>query len=281
MNEKLENYLEELINEDILKYSLSDENVKYLHLKSPCRIDISESVTKRMKEEYQPEVEKGGILVAELSKIGDVTHVVVNDVIYIKNASETPHRSYRFDGNEEKDAYNKTIFNKEKTTFPIRFHTHPNNSKNPITNLMQYALQSNTSKGDQLASKFPIKIGEINLLMPRGVMVCSEFQGRMFLGFYNGMIAPFEFKEHRQEQVQKTFDDVADKIVEWAEKDNNLWWLVGGGLLLIMVSIKYNKVAIPLLMLLFGMLPTFINNNSKETKYFSQLDSGPATIIIP
>lgn len=280
MENKLEKHLKKLVFDEVLKYS-TENGKKYLHLNSPCKIEISERITQKMKDEYEPKVEKGGVLVAELSKNDGKTLVEINDVIYIRNASEIPENSYMFDKNEEKITYKKTLYNKDKITFPIRFHTHPNNSESPIVQLMQYATQSNTSKQNQLASKYPIKLDDINLLMPRGLMLCSGYQNKMFIGLYNGMIAPFEFKEHREEQIQKAMDNFSEQIFEWVKQGNNKWLLVGGVITLILLSIKYNKVAIPLLMLLLFMLPTFINNNHKESNYFSQLSSGSTTILIP
>ena len=103
----------------------------------------------------------------------------------------------------------------------------------------------------------------------------------MFIGFYNGLIAPYEFDTHRRDQMSKAVNDIMDSFSEWAKKRNNIWWLIGGSVLFAILVIKYNKYTIPLIFLLIAMTPMFVNDQHGQPKYFAQLTKGQVIIEIP
>jgi hypothetical protein len=254
----------------------------YLHLTTPCKVNISDTVTTELKSSYEPKKEKGGVLVAKPTKVGNETLLTVNKVIFLTNISKTPENSYLPDPQELQQALLETLSTSKEKTLPLRFHTHPTHSDNPVNEIFNYIFQSNSSDQDQLVSDTPISIGDINLLLPRSIVLCNgKSADRMFIGFYNGLIAPLEFDTHRKEQSQKAIETIMNIVSEWTEEGNNKWWLVGGGLFLAILVIRYNRLAIPLILLLVTMIPMFINDQHGQPKYFAQVRTGKVSIDIP
>ena len=158
----------QLEQDDILTKGTKNDQ-QYLHLKTPCKIHLTENATKQLRDNYDTKNEKGGFLVAKPQKVGDITDLTIDKIIFLKNISDTPHNSYLPDEKELNQALDKILFGQGEKNLPIRFHTHPTHSNNPINELFQYIYQSNTSKQDQIVSDIPVLIDDINLLMPRSL----------------------------------------------------------------------------------------------------------------
>ena len=253
------------------------------HLKTPCKIVLTDVATKQLKDNYDPKFEKGGILVATPTKIENVTILTIQKILFLKNVSYKPERSYQPNSSELKSALTQTLEATDNKTFPIRFHTHPTHSDNPLYELFNYIYQSNTSEQDQIVSDiaYPVANTNIDLLLPRSLVLCNDKANTMFIGFYNGLIAPIEFKTHRQQELQQSMDKILDQISNWAKKDNNTWILVGGAIVLAFSIIRFNRFAIPLILLLVAMIPMSVNLQYDNPKYFAQVTSGHVTIEIP
>jgi hypothetical protein len=254
----------------------------YLHLKTPCKIHLTDNATKQLRDNYDPKKEKGGVLVARPKKMKSGTHLTVDSIIFLTNVSDSPANSYLPDSKELHKALNDTLAGQSEKTLPIRFHTHPTHSDNPVYEIFNYLFQSNTSQQDRIVSDHPVSIGDIKLLMPRSlVLKSSKATGKMFVGFYNGLIAPIEFDTHKNEQMQKAMDEIFNSISAWAKKGNNKVLALGGGALLAFLLIRYSKTTIPVILLLIAMLPMFINSEHGKPKYFAQVTGGKVTIDIP
>lgn len=254
----------------------------YLHLQTPCKINITANATRQLRDSYKANEEKGGLLVAIPRKQENVTHLSIDRVIFITNISETPYKSYSPDSQELREALNETYSGKKINSLAIHFHTHPTHSDNPINEMFNYIFQCNTSDQDKLVSDFPVSIDDLNILMPRSLVLCSgNITDRMFIGFYNGLIAPIEFELHRKEQMQVAVDKIFNDVSVWAKKGNNDWWLFGGGLVLAILIIRANKFTIPLILTLIAMTQLFINDQHLKPKYFANLVSGAVMINIP
>ena len=118
--------------------------------------------------------------------------------------------------------------------------------------------------------------------MPRSLVLCNgKLSDRMFIGFYNGLIAPIEFEAHRNEQTQKAMESIFENVSEWAKDESNKWWVIGGGITLAFLIIHYNKFAIPLILMLIQMSQMFINEQHGQPKYFAQITKGAVTIDLP
>ena len=76
--------------------------------------------------------------------------------------------------------------------------------------MFNYIFQCNTSKQDQLVSDIPFSIGGLNVLMPRSLVLCNgKNSEKLFIGFYNGLIAPIEFETHRNKQTQNAIESIS------------------------------------------------------------------------
>jgi hypothetical protein len=271
---------------DLKKKEILTEGMKnlhnYLHLKTPCKIHINARVIQELRFNYETDQEKGGLLSLIPSKVGDEVHLEIDRIIFLKNISGHPENSYLPENIELDTALKSVLDEPVKKALPIRFHTHPSYSQNPINEIFNYLIQSNTSEKDQIVSDLPIRIGDLDLLMPRCLILSGDkIVTKMFIGFYNGLIAPVEFDNHRKEVIQKARNTILDNVSAWTEEGNNKWFLYGGSILLIIGIIRYNKFAVPLILLLFSMIPFFINSEIENPKYFSQVSTGDVTINLP
>ncbi len=271
------NWLLELREQDILTESeFQNENV--LHLKTPCQVVLSEDANKTLQDNYDPNFEKGGVLVAYPSIVDGNTVLTISEIVYLTNVTENPERQYRPDDQEYKMVLQRAA---NDSFLPIRFHTHPTTGENPMSEMFNYIFQSNTSKQDQLVSNNPLRVKGKKLLLPRSLMLSSgKSKRQMFIGFYNGLIAPIEFSSHREEEIENAMDDLMTKVGEWADEGNNGWILAGGALVVSVLIYKYPKI-IPILGLLIAMAPMFVNGEHKENpKYFAQLSESKTTTIL-
>lgn len=257
-------------------------NRQYLHLKTPSKVHLTDKATKQLRDNYDPKIEKGGVLIAKPKKIGNETHLTIDRIIFLTNVSDTPEDSYLPDDKELQQALNDTVAGQKEKTLPIRFHTHPTHSENPINEIFNYLYQSDTSEQDRIVSDNPVSVGDIKLLMPRSLVLGSDkIANKMFIGFYNGLIAPIEFDTHRKDQIQKGMEEILDTVTGLAKEGNNKWWLIGGGVVLAFLIIRYSKNAIPLILLLVTMIPVFVNDQHVQPKYFAQVTTGKVTINLP
>ena len=252
---------------------------RVLHLQRPCDIHITENVSKALFDHYEPEYEKGGILAAYPEKRDGKILLIVKEAIFLKNISDNPGNSY-LSGSHELNITLKGAFDEQ--FLPITFHTHPTAHENPMMEIISYISSSDTSKQDQLVSYNAVKVCNQSILFPHSlILALGKSKNRMFIGFYGGLIAPVEFETQKNEQMQKAMNIIFGNISEWARKGNNKWWLIGGGLVFILLIIRYHKTALPLILLLAAMTPIFINDPCAKPKYFAQLTKGQVTIEIP
>ena len=255
---------------------------QYLHLQTPCKVHLTDKATNQLRDSYQADQEKGGVLVATPNRINGITHLTIDSAIFLTNVSDTPQNSYLPDSKELSEALKDTYSGQTENSLPIRFHTHPTHSDNPMNEMFNYIFQCNTSEQDQLVSDTPVSVGDLRVLMPRSLVLCNgKLSDRMFIGFYNGLIAPIEFEAHRNEQTQKAMESIFENVSEWAKDESNKWWVIGGGITLAFLIIHYNKFAIPLILMLIQMSQLFINEQHGQPKYFAQITKGAVTIDLP
>ena len=272
-------WLEHLTNQKILTHGDLEGNT-VLHLQTPCEIELTENASKTLQHNYSSIREKGGLLAAFPEKKDGNTILTIKEIVYLTNISDDPNHSYLPDSKELDIALERAF---KEQFLPIRFHTHPTEHENPTMEIFNYLFQSDTSKQDRLVSNTVMPVGDKQLLLPRSLMLSAgKSNQRMFIGFYNGLIAPIEFDTHKKDSIKKAMDNILDEVSGWAKVDNNKWWLLGGGVLLALLTIRYNKYAIPLIFMLVLMVPMFVNDQHGRPKYFAQLTkAGQLTIDIP
>jgi hypothetical protein len=259
------------------------------HLTTPCRFRITENIISDLKKNYKTDEEIGGVLWAKpTTKDGEIIHIVDN-VSYIRNAIEdnprTDHRNksnaYLPDSKELNQTLNDLF---SQGYLPVKFHTHPVKGTSFLHSLTYPNLMTETSEQDKRESSLTHKIGNKNLLMPRGLIVGNDISSSdIFIGVYNGFIAPTEFENSKKKIQQENFQKTADLVSSINLSDGQKIGLAIGAALLLFVIVKYPKHSLPVIIGLGATLPLLMTNthNINNPNYFNKLSFGSADIFIP
>jgi hypothetical protein len=141
-----------------------------------------------------------------------------------------------------------------------------------------------TSEQDQRESSLPHIIGNKKILMPRGLIVGNDISSSdIFIGVYNGFIAPTEFENSKKKIQQENFQKTADLVSSINLSDGQKIGLAIGAALLLFVIVKYPKHSLPVIIGLGATLPLLVTNthNIDNPNYFNKLSFGSADIFIP
>ncbi len=103
-------FLLKLQQEGILTEGIKNKK-QYLHLKTPCKIHLTEKAIKQLKETYDPSKEKGGVMSCSPEKVDGETYLTIGSIIFLKNVADTPERSYRPDDTELNQSLEDTLSN--------------------------------------------------------------------------------------------------------------------------------------------------------------------------
>lgn len=270
--------------------TVDDDNDKTVYkLHTPCSFIIEENIVQILKEKYVASEEIGGLLYAQPSKNNGGIIYTVSKVSFIRNAIEDNPRedgrtkadAYLPDRNEFKIKYQDCI---NCGCLPIRFHTHPVYGNSHLDGVIRRIRNLETSHQDQLVSDSLEPITDVDLILPNCLIVGSDLSSEgLFIGLYNGMVAPKEFKEVKEEVIHQNISRVGDTLFENKVTGHEKYLLIVGGLVLLGLAIKYRKYSIPILLLL-PVLLTGLLTNTKEIeapKYFNQINNGKAVIYLP
>lgn len=265
------------------------EGNELLHLTTPCRFRINENIVADLKSNYVSDEEIGGVLWAKpTTKDGEIIHII-DKVSYIRNAIEDNPRNDRrnksnaflFDSNQLNQTLNDLFL---QGYLPIKFHTHPVKGTNLLHSLTYPNLMTETSEQDKRESSLPHIIGNKKLLMPRGLIVSNDISSNdIFIGVYNGFIAPIEFENSKKKVQQENFKKTADLVSSINLSDGQKIGLAIGVILLLFVIIKYPKYSLLVILGLGATLPLLMTNtnNIDNPNYFNKLSFGSADIFIP
>lgn len=265
---------------------------------TPCRVKISENIVEELKAAYLPDAEIGGILLAQPEIINGEKIFFVEQVRFIRNAVEDIE-SFREDGvlRTKANAYLPDI--KEATrlqseayrakVLPLKFHTHPTKGKDILDSFHLQAFETNTSKQDLKESKYFNMVNGKKLLLPRALIVGNSDWGKeLFIGIYDGFIAPGGFDETksmiRQENISKLRNGVAEAFRKWDVSEQQKWMYgIGAVLLLGFLLYRTRKFSIPVVAGLTVILPVLLSQTTaaKDPPYYNWLKAGDVDIFIP
>ena len=260
-----------------------------LHLTTPCRFRVTENIVTDLKKNYKTDEEIGGVLWAKpTTKDGEIIHII-DKVKYIRNAIEDNLRndnrnksnSYLPDSKQLNQTLNDVFL---QGYLPVKFHTHPVKGTNFLHSLTYTNLMTDTSEQDNRESSQPHIIGDKKLLMPRGLIVGNDISNSdIFIGVYNGFIAPTEFENSKNKIQQENFQKTADLVSSINFSDGQKIGLAIGAALLLFVIVKYPKHSLPVIIGLGATLPLLMTNthNIENPNYFNKLSFGSADIFIP
>lgn len=260
-----------------------------LYLTTPCRFRVTENIVTDLKKNYKTDEEIGGVLWAKpTTKDGEIIHII-DKVKYIRNAIEDNLRndnrnksnSYLPDSKQLNQTLNDVFL---QGYLPVKFHTHPVKGTNFLHSLTYTNLMTETSEQDKRESSHHLVIGSKKLLLPRGLIVGNDISSsEIFIGVYNGFIAPTEFENSKKKIQQENFQKTADLVSSINLSDGQKIGLAIGAALLLFVIVKYPKHSLPVIIGLGATLPLLMTNthNIENPNYFNKLSFGSADIFIP
>lgn len=265
------------------------EGEEILHLTTPCRFIIDKTVVESLKQSYKPNEEIGGILWAKPTYQDGENIYLVEKVGYIRNAIEDKPRT---DHRNKSNCYLPDLPQREKEFLdvfsqgylPVTFHTHPIKGDDALAELNRLNFVTETSEQDRRESSLHYLLEGKKLLMPRGLIVGNKISNHnMFIGIYNGLIAPLEFKDSKQEVQQENMERIMDKLSSINLTDAQKLGLLAGIALVAFITIKYPKYSLPLMIGVLASLPLLMTNTDKieNPNYFNKLSRGDADIFIP
>lgn len=260
-----------------------------LHLATPCRFRIIESIVEDLKSNCKSDKEIGGILWSKATILEEEIIHVIDKVSYVRNAiDDNPRTDNRNSSNAylpDRKEYNE-ILNElfSQGYLPVKFHTHPVHDTNFSFSSTYSDLMSETSEQDQYESLQPLKIGNQYFLMPSALMVNHAFlSNAIFIGVYNGFIAPKEFENSKKKIQEENFNKTVALLSSVNLKDTEKFGLSIGAALLLYAIVKNPKFSLPVIFGLSAIIPLLMTNtkNINNPYYFNKLSYGSATIFIP
>ena len=284
----MEQKLIEYKNEGYLDTNFFDGD-ELLHLTTPCRFRVTENIVSDLKKNYKADEEIGGVLWAKpTTKNGEIIHII-DKVSYIRNVIEDNPRA---DNRNKSNAYLPDFKELNQILndlflqgyLPLKFHTHPVKGTNFLHSLTYTNLMTETSEQDKRECSHHLVIGSKKLLMPLGLIVGNEISiNDVFIGVYNGFIAPTEFEYSKKKIQQENFQKTADLISTINITDGQKVELAIGAALLLFVILKYPNHSLPVIIGLGATLPLLMTNthNIENPNYFNKLSFGSTDICIP
>lgn len=254
------------------------------HLKKPCSFIIKEQVISALKENYNPNEEIGGVLWFKPTKVNDNFVFVATKVTFIENVIEnhpelgrSKRNSYLPDKQQHKNTL-QSVF--EEEYLPIHFHTHPVKGENFAHTFSNFSRQRETSIQDQKVSNRPFSFDGQKILMPRGLVLGNSYGSEIFIGLYNGKIAPISFEETKSQVMQDNIEKSVDSLKDIKLSDETKLLLGIGLVILLILIIGYRKQSLPVIAGLMSLVPIMLSKTN-NSNYFNQLSKGDATINIP
>lgn len=264
-------------------------------LTTPIIIRFPKEVAKKVLAGYSPRFEIGGVFLAEPKLENDNRVLEVRKIIYLRNLSSTPEKSFFRPkiGSDIRKVWKNCLDRDKKWYIPIFFHSHPlvqSSYARDINKILASLTPVATSQADQrfaLGLQIPMK--NAKFLVPNALVVSSTITDQQtIVGFYGGGITPLDFNEYFAKLTGKTLKEIWDALHAWIEEDpNRIWLLILLGLLMAIPMVLYPKKVIPIVLVLTVIfLGSQIIPITRETaeaipNYFTVLGKEKALIKIP
>ncbi|MBK8926675.1 MAG: hypothetical protein IPM74_12395 [Crocinitomicaceae bacterium] len=260
-----------------------------LILTTPSKFIFTEEVVSLLKNKYKADEEVGGMLWVKPQGEKESVIYLVEKVSFIRNAIEDKPRA---DQLNKSNAYlpdadeSNTVLSEISSGgyLPMKFHTHPVKGANFLQEISYSYLKTETSDQDKFESTFPLKIGTTSLLMPRCLIVGNDsFNSDLFIGIYNGFVAPQGFEDSKKNIQAENIERAARIVSSLKLTDNQKMGIGLGAALMIFAAIKYPKYSFPVIMSLAARLPLMLSSTDqiKNPPYYNRLTKGRAEIFIP
>ena len=265
-------------------------------LQVPFMVKFSDEVIAELKDEYDENMEIGGLLFGQFKREGVKKVLTISKCIFLPNLSDSPENTYEIDEEKAEKTIRKAILNSDSVLIPITFHSHPilslyqrvlqrGRSPIPIVELMDFFNPVVTSEEDQERAPLElIKIARKWFLMPSGLLIQTVFTpNEKVFTFYGGGIAPeitTEFIGLAGGQLLADFFKLVSKI-----SDNEVHQMIiqlMGVLGLIGAMIAKPTMVFPLIVSLALKMPSYDSSGKhfSSHKYLGILEPG-VSIDIP
>ena len=280
-----------LQNMKCLDFQINEDGEKVFYVKTPCKFIIEEQLVQKLKHNYLPDEEIGGMIwfKPNIGNDGEVSFIG-NKVSFIRNAimdfpfderrGRTQRNAYYPDLKERSLELNKII---ASGCLPIFFHTHPTKGELSIEETIKFSMKRETSLQDRRASDTPFPIGGEKLIMPSGLIVGNDRIGdNLFIGLYNGNVAPKNFEKIKTDVIEKNVKKAQNKISENDFSVNQKILIAIGGVLFLIAIYKIWRNNPPLINKISDSVSSQFENTGDEPNfYYCQISKGEAIILIP
>ena len=285
---RMESWETELNKMGFLEEWHKDTLKKVYTLNTPLKLKFSINAVEKIRKNYHSKLEGGGIMIAKPSlKNGDKI-LEVKEVIFLKNLSSTPERSFQFNKSDILKVWKEKSESDKEYYVPIHFHSHPQIDLEKVAgigNITASLAPLTASERDQETSLgLDIEMNGFDFLVPSALIVKSEIvASEIIIGFYGGGVTPTDFKEYMAKVTGQTMEETWNVLKAWVKENPiNMWILILLGFLLSIPIVLRPKQAIPLYFTIFILLlaSQAIPIEKQEGKYFDILKEG-LTIEIP
>ncbi|ADB36737.1 hypothetical protein [Spirosoma linguale] len=237
--------------------TITTENRPTLVLNAPVVFVVSPNVLQSLNKAYPKSEETGGLLFC----FPDLANrkLTVSKWVELPNLLQPAERKKAY-------ATSKTLLANaikqciSEGALPLLFHSHPVTGTGTAYDLKRLNFYDRTSQADRHNSYIPIAIEGRNVVMPSGLLVADDREGKKTdLTLYSGFIAPMSLRALRD-----------------AEK---YYLFVAGGILFILFALgKAGRNAALFCLLLAGLV--FLLEERKRPKYSTD-SQGNLLILLP
>ena len=276
----------------IFRKNIDEAGNEVYVIKTPCEFILREEEVRFLKSMYLIDEEVGGYI--SFKETLDNEKLILTSCKIFPLSNDYDSHPKRRKGRSKKNTYwtksenrikaRKEIF--QENNIPISFHTHPTNGANIIEQLINFSGQREPSEQDLVASKTTIKFknGE-ELLLPDALIIGNPIdKGNIFIGFYDGFIAPINFEKEKNEVMKDKLKTVIESIFSSDSSDlskREIISLVSGAIFFLIFIWKFSKYSMPVIITLLGIVSLKLTDNEEDAKYYCQLNNGKARIQIP
>lgn len=277
MKPNVQNWLQQLKKSGIIE-SFSTHSKQFHRLTSPSEFHLSETVVSQLKAEYEPGLEKGGLLLLQPKRLKNKLRLTVVDVQFIPNISRIPWHEYIPSSTLMDAACMAAIDNQ---LLPCIFHSHPTKSEQVLQEMLNYNQQMNTSDGDRIASSFPFE-RIYNLRLPEFLVICNgSLKAELFIGIYGGLVAPLSFTKRKIELFGKFFEDALQQADRYFTTPERKLFGILGVLGIGYLATKYKQHAGTALATTAAVMPSVIYETYDRQEFFDVSAGQAFSIRLP
>ncbi len=261
--------------------SKGDSKTKLYILNAPLVIEIPQKIVEKLRSEYVPKPEIGGVLFAEPILVNEERILRIKKLKSLPNISEKPESQY-LGKNRIQVMHSGLMGTKSGLHYlPIIFHSHPQpDSKADQYYIINRFIGLETSDKDREAANQPLDYETIgvSMLFPRALIYLID--DKLFIGFYGGKIAPDNFNEYMRKIAGKSLENMISDFAGLV-KDTDEFWTRALGI----VGVTLTSISYPFILsqpaLLRMLITQILIHHKKQQTYFTITKNEDVKVLIP